>query len=133
MYIEDKKITIKDDSLNDAKTERGAFKNIRRREFFRLLTKHDIQIERIISKRSLLREFYKLNHFLRYIKSNEHFFIKESMLFLEEEYGSFKQIIKLLDDENRYSLIRECGKDNVRIKIERTKLLNFLRVEDDFD
>lgn len=104
-----KKIKLEEEQKKEG-SEINIMNKIHKKRFIALLKIFNINLGIVLGKKPHIRDLYKFNLFLRKIKDQHSFDIKDSMLFIEEDYTKFRRIIKLLDERNKAELERELAK-----------------------
>jgi len=96
-------------------------------KFFNIIdTKFRLNLNKIFSKKATLQDLHRFNLFLKRMKTDYYFSIKDTLILIEEKYYKFKRIVKLLDGENLYELKMELSKNNKRYRMPTNRLMEFI-------
>lgn len=131
MHSEDKRAVLlsTDGSVQSEHIETQYLENIHKDEFFVLCDDFRININSLFSRMLTLREKHRFNIFLRTIKDNHGIRIMDSLIYIEEKYARFNQLLKCLDQENEYLIKVEASEINTKHKLPNTHLKDFLEFE----
>lgn len=116
-------------SVQSEHIEAQYLENIHKDEFFILCEDFRININSLFSKMLTLREKHRFNIFLRAIKEKHGVRIMDSLIYIEEKYARFNQLLKCLDQENEYIIKTEAAEINTKHKLPNTYLKDFLEFE----
>ena len=128
---EDKRAVLlsPDGSVQSEHIETQYLENIHKEDFFLLCEDFRININSLFSKMLTLREKHRFNIFLRAIKEKHGVRIMDSLIYIEEKYARFNQLLKCLDQENEYIIKTEAAEINTKYKLPNTHLKDFLEFE----
>ncbi len=118
-----------DGSVQSEHIETQYLENIHKEDFFLLCEDFRININSLFSKMLTLREKHRFNIFLRAIKEKHGVRIMDSLIYIEEKYARFNQLLKCLDQENEYIIKTEAAEINIKYKLPNTHLKDFLEFE----
>lgn len=113
-------------SQEDRNTEREIHRKISRDLFKKMMSQFNIDLSLIFEDNRInLKHAAGFNRLLTHIKRAKIMDISECLVFIEEEYASFKRIKTVLNDENLEIVKRELAIKH-RIKLPKNSLENFL-------
>jgi len=102
---------------------------VHKEEFFNLANDYRINIKTLFTKILTLREKHRFNIFLRNIKEKNGIRIMDSLMYIEEGYARFNQMIKTLDQENTHLMKTEASEIGTKYKMPTNWLNDFLEFE----
>ena len=110
----------------DRNAEREIHRKISRDIFKKMMSEFKIDLSSIFEdERVNSKQAQNFNRFLTHLKRTNIMEISECLIFIEEEYTSFKKIKTVLNDENLEIVKREMAK-KYRIKLPKNSLENFI-------
>ena len=110
----------------DHSTEREIHKKISKDLFKKMMHQFDIDLTLIFEDNRInLKHAAGFNRLLTHIKKAKIMDISECLIFIEEEYASFKRIKTVLNEENLEIVKREMALKH-RIKLPKNSLENFI-------
>ena len=128
--IEDKRaVPLSEGSHHNEHLETQYLDNVHKEDFFALCESFRINIGSLFTKILTLREKHRFNIFLRTIKERNGIRVMDSLIYIEEKYARFNQLLKCLDQENEYLLKVEASELSKKYKLPTNHLKDFLEFE----
>lgn len=126
-YMSDEQKPIeKMPSLEDRHLEREIHRKIGKDLFKKMMSQFDIDLSLIFEDNRInLKHAAGFNRLLTHLKRANLMEISECLIYIEEEYASFKKIRTVLNDENLEIVKRELAVRH-RIKLTKNSLENFI-------
>jgi predicted nucleotide-binding protein (sugar kinase/HSP70/actin superfamily) len=81
-----------------------------KKHFYECLDFYDYKVENVLTDKVFTEQKEQFNFVIRKIKENFDIDILTSILFLEKDFMSMHNILKILDDSTKYELKLELGK-----------------------
>ena len=128
--MEDKRaVPLYDNGTNNEHQEKNHLDNVHKEEFFNLSKIYRIKIKTLFSKPLTLRDKHAFNIFLKTIKEKHGIRIMDSLVYIEEGYARFNQMVKALDQENTYLVKVEATEFGPKYKMDSNCLDEILEFE----
>jgi hypothetical protein len=124
---EDKRVKVV--TNKDTEFDGACLDNINKERFEKILSKFKINCSDLFSRALTLREKHKLNIVLRHAKEKQGVRIMDSLIYFEELYIRFPQLLKYLDQENMYLLKVEASEISHQYKMTKNILTEFLEFD----
>lgn len=101
-------------TIIDEVTDDNFFKKINRDDFFSLINKAEIDLDKIVTKRKKndLESFHRFNFILKDLHEKQNIDMTEACLYIMELMLPLKDLISCLNDENRYILRTSLAERN---------------------
>ena len=114
--------TIINETIND-----DVFKTINHDQFFVILEKAEINLDKLASKRKKndFIPFHKFNFILKELHETEEVDITDACIYVLTEMLSMKDLLGCLNDENRYTLRTSLAERN-NIQLKRSSLASHM-------
>ena len=124
--VEDRTIEVKKTGDEHSSLEKEVHRKIQKDLFKGMIQEFKIELGSIFEDNRInLKQVQAFNRFLTYLKKSNIMEITECLLFVEEDYTSFKKIKTVLNEENLEIVKHELA-EKYRIPLKKNSLENFL-------
>jgi len=98
------------DEMSVNHNEEVLHNELNKKYFYECLDFYDYKVENVLTDKVFTEQREQFNFVIRKIKENFNIDVLTSILFLEKDFISMHNILKILDDTSKYELKLEMGK-----------------------